>query len=83
MVAMPMATIYYDEPADGMEGNANPAVINTCNGTCEVTGSAGIRFRGGSIGESAVSLSISDRGQTFTLSSRAVNSGGGGVLYIR
>lgn len=67
----------------GMEGNANLSLINTCSGTCEVTGTAGIRFRGGSIGDGAATLSISDRGQVFTPSARAVNRGGRGVLYIR
>ncbi|MES2772574.1 MAG: hypothetical protein V4722_00225 [Bacteroidota bacterium] len=67
----------------GMEGNGNLNAINTCNGTCEVTGAAGIRYRGGSIGETAASLSISDRGQVFTPTARAFNRGGRGVLYIR
>ena len=67
----------------GMEGNLNPAVANTCSGTCEVTSAAGIRFRGGSITDPASSLSVSDRGTVFTPTARANNRGGRGVLYIR
>ena len=67
----------------GMEGNLSLAATNTCSGTCEVTSSGGIRFRGGSIGESATSLVVSDRGTTFIPTARASNRGGRGVLYIR
>jgi hypothetical protein len=42
----------------GMEGNLNLAATTTCSGTCEVTSSGGIRFRGGSIGDPASSLSF-------------------------
>ena len=67
----------------GMEGNLNLAATTTCSGTCEVTSSGGIRFRGGSIGDAAASLSVSDRGTVFTPTARAYNRGGRGVLYIR
>ncbi len=67
----------------GLEGNLNLAAPNTCSGTCEVTSSGGIRFRGGSIGDTAPSLSVSDRGTIFTPTARASNRGGRGVLYIR
>jgi hypothetical protein len=67
----------------GMEGNLNLAATTTCSGTCEVTSSGGIRFRGGAIGDPASSLSISDRGTTFTPTARSSNRGGRGVLYIR
>jgi hypothetical protein len=67
----------------GMEGNLSINATTTCSGTCEVTSSGGIRFRGGSISDSFNSLSVSDRGTTFTPSARASNRGGRGVLYIR
>ncbi|MBK7681857.1 MAG: hypothetical protein IPJ26_04965 [Bacteroidetes bacterium] len=67
----------------GMEGNLNLAATTTCSGTCEVTSSGGIRFRGGSIGDPASSLVVSDRGTTFTPTARASSRGGRGVLYIR
>jgi hypothetical protein len=67
----------------GMEGNLNLSATTTCSGTCEVTSSGGIRFRGGSIGDAAASLSVSDRGTVFTPTARASNRGGRGVLYIR
>lgn len=67
----------------GMEGNLNTNATTTCSGTCEVTSSGGIRIRGGSIGDAANSLSISDRGTVFTPTARASNRGGRGVLYIR
>jgi hypothetical protein len=67
----------------GMEGNSTLTATNTCSGTCEVTASAGIRFRGGSIGDPANALSVSDRSVTFTPSARASNRGGRGILYIR
>ena len=43
----------------GMEGNLNLAATTTCSGTCEVTSSGGIRFRGGSIGDAANALCVS------------------------
>ncbi len=67
----------------GMEGNLNLAATTSCSGTCEVTSSGGIRFRGGSIGDPATSMSVSDRGTVFTPTARASNRGGRGVLYIR
>lgn len=67
----------------GMEGNLNLAATTTCSGTCEVTSSGGIRFRGGSIGDPSSSLVVSDRSTTFTPTARAINRGGRGVLYIR
>lgn len=67
----------------GMEGNLTLNATTTCSGTCEVTSSGGIRFRGGSIGDAAASLSVSDRGTVFTPTARASNRGGRGVLYIR
>lgn len=67
----------------GMEGNLNLSTFTDCSGTCEVTSSAGIRFRGGAIGDAANFLSVSDRGTTFTPTARASNRGGRGVLYIR
>jgi hypothetical protein len=67
----------------GMEGNLNLTLANTCIGTCEVTGAGGMRFRGGSIGDLASSLVVSDRGTVFTPTARASNRGGRGVLYIR
>lgn len=67
----------------GMEGNLNMAATTTCSGTCEVTSSGGIRFRGGSIGDPASYLSVSDRSAGFTPTARASNRGGRGVLYIR
>lgn len=67
----------------GMEGNLNLAATTTCSGSCEVTGAAGIRFRGGSIGDPAEMLSVSDRSAVFTPTARASNRGGRGVLYIR
>ncbi len=67
----------------GMEGNLNVAANTTCSGTCEVTSSGGIRFRGGAIGDPASYLSISDRSAGFTPTARASNRGGRGVLYLR
>ncbi|UEG50785.1 hypothetical protein LK994_04765 [Ferruginibacter lapsinanis] len=67
----------------GMEGNLNLAATTTCSGTCEVTSSGGIRFRGGSIGDAVSALAISDRSAVFTPTARASNRGGRGVLYIR
>ena len=67
----------------GMEGNSSLATSNTCSGTCEVTSSAGIRFRGGSFADGISSLMISDRGTIFTPTARALNRGGRGVLNIR
>ena len=67
----------------GMEGNLNLAATTTCSGTCEVTSSGGIRFRGGSISDATSALSVSDRSVVFTPTARASNRGGRGVLYIR
>lgn len=67
----------------GMEGNTNTTAINTCSGSCEVTASAGLRLRGGSIGDLANVLSVSFRGNGVTPSSRTDTRGGRGVLYIR
>jgi formylglycine-generating enzyme required for sulfatase activity len=67
----------------GMEGNLNTSATTTCSGTCEVTSSGGIRFRGGSVSDPATNLSVSDRGVVFTPTARAANRGGRGVLYIR
>jgi formylglycine-generating enzyme required for sulfatase activity len=67
----------------GMEGNLNLTLANTCLGTCEVTSAGGIRFRGGSIGDAASFLAVSDRNSLFTPTARASNRGGRGVLYIR
>jgi hypothetical protein len=67
----------------GMEGNQTLTTTTSCTGTCEVTGSGGIRFRGGSIDDAAAALRVSDRGTTFTPTSRASHRGGRGVLYIR
>lgn len=67
----------------GMEANISSSTANTCVGTCEVTGAAGIRLRGGSSSTGAPSLSISDRSTTFIPTARATDRGGRGVLYIR
>jgi len=67
----------------GMEGNLTLTATTTCSGTCEVTSAGGIRFRGGSIGDPASYLSVSDRSAGFTPTARASNRGGRGVLYIR
>jgi len=67
----------------GMEGNLNLAATTTCSGTCEVTSSGGIRFRGGSISTPATNLSVSDRGVVFTPTARSSDRGGRGVLYLR
>jgi hypothetical protein len=67
----------------GMEGNLAVTATTTCIGTCEVTSSGGIRFRGGSVSDPASSLSVSDRSAGFTPSTRASNRGGRGVFYIR
>lgn len=67
----------------GMEGNSSISTNNTCSGTCEVTGSAGIRLRGGSIADAVVNLAMADRSAVFTPTARTYNRGGRGVLYIR
>jgi formylglycine-generating enzyme required for sulfatase activity len=67
----------------GMEGNFTPSVVNTCSGTCEVTGSAGIMLRGGGFADPASELGISERGGSFTPTARVGDRGGRGVLYIR
>ena len=71
----------------GMEGNGNNTIANTCSGTCEISGlnsgCAGIRLKGGSYFDAALTLAISDRGQVFLPTARASNRGGRGVLYIR
>jgi hypothetical protein len=67
----------------GMEGNLSIGLANKCTGTCEVTGSAGIRLRGGGNTDAVTLLSISDRSQAFTPTARAGNRGGRGILNIR
>ncbi|MBS1630019.1 MAG: hypothetical protein JST27_08155 [Bacteroidetes bacterium] len=67
----------------GMEGNLSMGVSNTCTGTCEVTGSAGIKLRGGAVSSTGSSLAISDRGEVFIPTARSYDRGGRGVLYIR
>jgi len=66
-----------------MNENLRLSATTTRSGSCEVTSSGGIRFRGGSIGDPAVMLSVSDRSAGFTPTARASNRGGRGVLYIR
>jgi formylglycine-generating enzyme required for sulfatase activity len=66
----------------GMEGNTNATAANTCAGTCEVTGSAGMMMRGGGFDDPATELSIAERG-AFTPTARVGSRGGRGVLYIR
>jgi len=68
----------------GMEGNNNTNVVNTCSGTCEVTGGGGMMLRGGSYADGNTALCISDRSSgAFTPTARTGNRGGRGVLYIR
>lgn len=67
----------------GMEGNSSIVTANTCSGSCEVSGFAGIRLRGGSISAPSSDLSVSDRSQNFLPTARAKDRGGRGVLYIR
>lgn len=67
----------------GMEGNNSLSTDNTCSGTCEVTGFAGIRLRGGSVADGNTVLALADRSQTTTPTARQNNRGGRGVLYIR
>lgn len=66
----------------GMEGNLNTSNVNTCSGTCEVTGSAGMMLRGGGFDDIATELRIAERG-AFTPTARVGSRGGRGVLYIR
>jgi hypothetical protein len=66
----------------GMEGNLNTSNVNTCSGTCEVSGSAGMMLRGGGFDDVVTELRISDRG-AFTPTARVGSRGGRGVLYIR
>jgi hypothetical protein len=66
----------------GMEGNTNYGVANTCSGTCEITGTAGIVLKGGGYALSAAEMSISNRSYSIP-SARTGYRGGRGVLYIR
>ncbi len=66
----------------GMEGNITLTAVNTCSGTCEVTGTAGIVLKGGSFGSAASALPMSARSY-FAPSARTTTRGGRGVLYIR
>lgn len=66
----------------GMEGNLTNSVANTCSGTCEVTGTAGIVLKGGSWAQSATELAIAYRSY-FLPSARTAYRGGRGALYIR
>jgi len=68
----------------GMEGNNNTTVVNTCSGTCEVIGSAGLMLRGGSFQDVSSSMAMANRANGgFTPTARAANRGGRGVLNIR
>jgi formylglycine-generating enzyme required for sulfatase activity len=67
----------------GMEGNLTTTAVNTCSGTCEVTGAAGMMLRGGSYVDPATELRISERGSSFTPTARSSERGGRGVLYLR
>lgn len=67
----------------GMEGNNSLTTANTCAGTCEVTGTAGIMFRGGSWLSSATSMRIATRTTSLPSLSRTSTTGGRGVLNIR
>ncbi len=71
----------------GMEGNNSSNTINSCSGTCEVTGVAGIMQRGGDWSSTTLNtFSISARSSALPSSYiRTLVSGGGGrgVLYIR
>jgi formylglycine-generating enzyme required for sulfatase activity len=66
----------------GMEGNLNTNNVNTCSGTCEVTGAAGMMLRGGGFDDPSSELRIAERG-AFTPTARVGSRGGRGVLYIR
>ncbi|MBS1643869.1 MAG: hypothetical protein JST36_02435 [Bacteroidetes bacterium] len=67
----------------GMEGNFTTSNTTTCSGTCEVSGSAGIRLRGGGASSTSSELAISDRSAAFTPTARTLSRGGRGVLYNR
>lgn len=67
----------------GMEGNSSLSISNSCSGTCEVTGSAGIRLRGGSCSSSNSELMLSNRGTVFLPTARSSDRGGRGVLNFR
>jgi len=66
----------------GMEGNLSTSTANTCSGTCEVTGSAGMMMRGGGFDDVITELRIAERG-AFTPTARVGSRGGRGVLYLR
>lgn len=66
----------------GMEGNSSLSTANTCTGTCEVTGNAGIVMKGGFYSATASQLPISSR-DYFAPSARTSYRGGRGMLYIR
>jgi hypothetical protein len=69
----------------GMEGNNSYSSVNTCAGTCEVTGVGGIMQRGGnwnSVGTNTFSVSARS-GLLPSAVSRFYGYGGRGVLYIR
>jgi formylglycine-generating enzyme required for sulfatase activity len=69
----------------GMEGNNSYSSVNTCSGTCEVTGAGGIMLRGGSWNSfTQNTFSVSARSSAVPSSvSRFATMGGRGVLYIR
>jgi hypothetical protein len=66
----------------GMEGNTSASTTNTCSGTCEVTGNAGIVLKGGSYAHANVSMAIANR-DYFAPTSRTAYRGGRAVLYVR
>jgi formylglycine-generating enzyme required for sulfatase activity len=68
----------------GMEGNVTSSSSNTCAGTCEVTGTAGIMMRGGAWNTSpSANCTISFRSSVQPSLTRNESYGGRGVLYIR
>jgi hypothetical protein len=67
----------------GMEGNNSTSTVNTCSGTCEVTGTAGIVLKGGSFNSGASTLPISLRNYFNPALTRPSFRGGRGILYIR
>ncbi len=67
----------------GVEGNNSLVTANTCVGTCEVTGAAGIVLKGGSWAHSATGLAISQRSYVNPGVSRIAYRGGRGILNIR
>ena len=67
----------------GMEGNNSLIVVNTCSGTCEVTGGAGAVLKGGSYAHSTVALAVSYRSYFTPALLRVAYRGGRGVLYLR